>query len=109
MGMLNAHEVYGDMVTLARTHPMHKRGKLDTQKVPLNPENFQGVLMDAVSRANTLQTESAALQQAMITDPDSVDTHDVTIAMAKANLAVSMTKAVVDGALKAYREIISIR
>ena len=45
----------------------------------------------------------------MITDPDSVDVHDVTIALAEANLALSMTKAVVDRALAAYREIINVR
>jgi flagellar hook-basal body complex protein FliE len=45
----------------------------------------------------------------MITDPDSVNVHDVTVALAEANLALSMTKAVVDRALAAYREIINVR
>ena len=45
----------------------------------------------------------------MIIDPESVDPHDVTIAMAKANTALALTKAVVDKSLRAYKEIISIR
>jgi flagellar hook-basal body complex protein FliE len=49
------------------------------------------------------------LAQQMITDPDAVDVHTVTIALAEANLALSMTKAVVDRALAAYREIINVR
>jgi flagellar hook-basal body complex protein FliE len=49
------------------------------------------------------------LTQRMITAPDSVDVHDVTIALAEANLAISMTKAIVDRALTAYREIINVR
>jgi flagellar hook-basal body complex protein FliE len=45
----------------------------------------------------------------VIINPDSVDPHDVTIAMAKANTSLQMTKTILDSALKAYREIISIR
>jgi flagellar hook-basal body complex protein FliE len=45
----------------------------------------------------------------MVTDPKSVNVEDVTIALADANLALSMTKAIVDRALAAYREIINIR
>ena len=47
--------------------------------------------------------------QAMVTDPDSVDVHEVTIALAEANLALSITKAVADRALRAYQEIINVR
>ena len=39
----------------------------------------------------------------MITDPESVDVHDVTIALAEANLSLSMTKAIIDRAIRAYR------
>ena len=49
------------------------------------------------------------LAQKMITDPNSVNVEDVTIALADANLALSMTKAIVDRALAAYREIINVR
>ena len=49
------------------------------------------------------------LSQKMVTDPGSVNVEDVTIALADANLALSMTKAIVDRALAAYREIINIR
>jgi flagellar hook-basal body complex protein FliE len=49
------------------------------------------------------------LSQAMVTDPNSVNVEDVTIALADANLALSMTKAIVDRALAAYREIINVR
>jgi flagellar hook-basal body complex protein FliE len=45
----------------------------------------------------------------MVTDPTSVNVEDVTIALAEANLSLSMTKAVVDRALAAYREIINVR
>jgi flagellar hook-basal body complex protein FliE len=49
------------------------------------------------------------MAQAMITDPDSVDIHDVTIALAEANLSLSMTKAIMDRAIRAYQEIVNLR
>ena len=42
-------------------------------------------------------------------DPQSIDHHDVTIAVAEANMAVTMTKAVTDGVIRAYKEIINLR
>ena len=65
--------------------------------------------MQTLNGANDLQLEADRLSQQMIINPDSVDTHDVTIALAQANLAVSLTKAVVDGALEAYSNIINMR
>ena len=53
--------------------------------------------------------KSTELAEQMIINPDSVDPHDVTIAMAKANTSLQMAKTVLDHALKAYREIINIR
>jgi flagellar hook-basal body complex protein FliE len=49
------------------------------------------------------------LTEAMITDPDSVDIHDVTVAMAEANLALSMTKAIMDRAIQAYKTVVNTR
>jgi flagellar hook-basal body complex protein FliE len=45
----------------------------------------------------------------MITDPDSVDVHDVTISLAEANMALNITKAVLDRVVRAYRDITSAR
>jgi flagellar hook-basal body complex protein FliE len=58
---------------------------------------------------NDSQVTAVDLAQKMVTDPDSVNVHDVTIALAEANMALSMTKAIVDRALAAYREIINVR
>ena len=67
------------------------------------------LLKQSLKGANETVLQSSAISQQILYDPDSVDVHDVTIALAKANTAISMTKSVVDHALKAYREIISIR
>ncbi len=71
--------------------------------------SFGELFFRAFDRVNQTQVTSNWLAQAMITDPASVDIHDVTIAMAEANLAISMTKNIVDRAVQAYRAITTLR
>jgi len=101
----------GDIVTLARTNPLHLAGAGAPQaREPGDAEHsFGDLLMKALGSVNDTQLKSMDLTERMITAPDSVDVHDVTIALAEANLAISMTKAIVDRALTAYREIINVR
>ena len=68
-----------------------------------------GLGMGALGGVNDSQLKAMSLSQKMVTDPNSVNVEDVTIALADANLAISMTKAIVDRALAAYREIINVR
>lgn len=72
-------------------------------------ERFMDTLKNALSSANDDQVISDQLFQTMITDPDSVEVHDVTIAMAKAEMTLGITKAVIDKAVSAYKEITSLR
>ena len=108
MAFLTALNVSGDVINLTRTHPSHLGGVNDAVKSG-GDGDFGALLMRALNGANQLQLESEDLSTKMITDPDSVDAHDVTIALSKANLAVSMTKAVVDRSLQAYSNIINLR
>jgi flagellar hook-basal body complex protein FliE len=103
-------EALGDVVTVARTNPKHLAGvgEPSTEKKGVEAA-FGELLLKALNGVNDSQVTAVNLAQQMITDPESVDVHDVTIALAEANLALSMTKAVVDRALAAYREIINVR
>ncbi len=101
---------YGDVVRLARTNPRHLPGFGEQAPAAPGPEkSFGDLLVGALGSVNDSQVRSMDLTQQMITNPDSVNVHDVTIALAEANLALSMTKAIVDRALTAYREIINVR
>ncbi len=101
---------YGDVVKLARTDPRHIPGKGEGAPAAAGPEqSFGNLLFGALGSVNDSQLKSMELTQQMVTNPDSVNVHDVTIALAEANLSLSMTKAIVDRALAAYREIINIR
>ena len=71
-------------------------------------KSFGELFTKAFEQVNASLLRSEELSQAMITDPDSVDVHDLSIAMAEANLAISMTKNIVDRAVRAYREITTL-
>ena len=118
MAYLDPTQAIGDMVKMARTNPLHLAGTAafgvaaaaDQAASTGGTETAFGKLfMGALGNVNDSQLNAAGLSQRMITDPNSVNVEDVTIALADANLALSMTKAIVDRALAAYREIINVR
>jgi len=103
-------QAFGDVVKMARTDPRHIAGIGEQATPAAGPEgSFGNLLLGALGSVNDSQLKSMGLTQQMVTNPDSVNVHDVTIALAEANLSLSMTKAIVDRALAAYREIINVR
>ena len=115
MGPLDPVQAMGDVVKLARTNPLHLAGAGEGAAGAAGPargdaeQKFGTLLMGALGSVNNSQLKGMDLSRAMVTDPSSVNVEDVTIALADANLALSMTKAIVDRALAAYREIINVR
>ncbi len=114
MALIDPAQAMGDVVKLARTNPAHLAGMGEPAEAAAGqPAGIEGkfgqLLAGALDGVNDTQLKAMGLSQRMITDPGSVNVEDVTIALADANLALSMTKAIVDRALAAYREIINIR
>ncbi len=112
MAFIDPTMATGDVVTMARTSPKHLLGVGQSEpaaKAAGTEGQFGQMLMSALGGVNDSQLTAMDLSQRMVTDPSSVNVEDVTVALAEANLALSMTKAVVDRALAAYREIINIR
>jgi|SRR5271157_5565620 len=112
MALIDPTQAVGDIVKLARTNPMHLAGMGEvpaSSQTGISEQSFGDLLMGALGNVNDSQLNAMNLSQKMVTDPKSVNVEDVTIALADANLALSMTKAIVDRALAAYREIINIR
>lgn len=70
---------------------------------------FQSFLMDAVSNVNQQQLDVASLQEQVVTDPDSVDIHDVTTAMAKAKMSLELAQNVIQRLVGAWNEISTTR
>jgi flagellar hook-basal body complex protein FliE len=71
--------------------------------------SFEKAMLQALDSVNSDQNQSTDLMQTMITDPESVDPHDVTIAMAKANLSLNIARTVLSRVVQDWKEIINTR
>ena len=72
-------------------------------------KSFQSYLLDALSTVNSQQLDVTAVQEKLITDPDDVDIHDVTIAMAKARQSLNLAQTVIDRLVSGWNEITTTR
>ena len=115
MQYLTPNSVSGDVISLAKNHPRHMSGTAGRTVMPLSEKqksketSFGNLLSQALSTVNSYQQRSLTMNEKLVTDPNEVNVHDVTIALAEANLTLSMTKAIAERVISAYREIISIR
>jgi flagellar hook-basal body complex protein FliE len=86
-----------------------------TSAVPKDSEalkkggSFEEYLLNALSMVNDAQNKSSGIAEQLITDPDSVDIHDVTTAMAEAKMTLDIAQAVIDRMLTAWGEITTTR
>ncbi|HOP61865.1 MAG TPA: flagellar hook-basal body complex protein FliE [Spirochaetota bacterium] len=108
--MINSTAVNGNLVRMFTTDPLHYSGEAPRRRSSDDVSgSFADMLNSAVTKTNDLQVDSEALMKKMVTEPESVDIHQVMIASQKAELALGLTKAVRDGALNAYRELMNLR
>ena len=70
---------------------------------------FKDYLMDAVNTVNSQQMDVTRLQEQVITDPESVDVADVTIAMQKARMSLSLAQTVIDRLVSGWSELTTVR
>jgi flagellar hook-basal body complex protein FliE len=71
--------------------------------------SFEDVMLQALDKVSGDQQFSATLAQAAITDPGSVDIHDITIAQAKAGMSLNITRTVLNRIVQGWRDIINTR
>ena len=71
--------------------------------------SFQSYLMEALNSVNGSQLDVNAVQQKLITSPDEVDIHDVTIAMSKARMSMNLAQNVIDRITSSWNEITTTR
>ena len=71
--------------------------------------SFENYLIDAVKSMNEQQLDVNRMQEKLITDPDSLDIHDVTIAMAKARMSLNLAQTVIDRIVQGWSEITTTR
>jgi flagellar hook-basal body complex protein FliE len=99
----------GDKVKVHSTNNLHYT---DT-KTPESPdsitESFSEVLKKSLEKVNDQQVIADEMTQKLVYDPNSVDAHDVLIAAEKARISLTFTKTIVDGIVKAYKDLSNLR
>lgn len=98
-------------VYLIRKNPLHFDKSFSDFSVKSEKQagTFRELFLNLISSVNNSQLDMYKVSQQAILHPDSVDVHDVVISMAKANMNLSITKAVVEKSIKAYQDVINIR
>ncbi len=71
--------------------------------------SFRDYLIEAVNSVNSQQVQVSALQEKIITNPEDVDIHDVTIAMQKARMSLNLAQTVIDRLITGWNEITTTR
>lgn len=108
--MINSIAPNGNMVKMFTTDPLHYTGEAPLKRTSDDVSgSFADMLNSAMAKTNDLQVDAEGLMKKMVTEPESVDIHQVMIATQKAEIALGVTKAVRDGALNAYRELMNLR
>ena len=72
-------------------------------------KSFGDFLMDAISKMNDQQIEVGRLGERAMVDPDSVQPHEITEALAKSQMSLSLAKTVVDRVVTGWNEITTTR
>ena len=111
MDLLNSLSAQGGQIEQLRTDPRHfdVTGKMGPLPGDSTKASFQDAMMAAMEGINADQIKASDLYAKMITNPDSVDAHDVTLAGAQAQMSLNLAKNVVERGLQAYRDIINMR
>jgi flagellar hook-basal body complex protein FliE len=110
MDLLSSLSAHGDKIEQLRTDPRHF--DVNGHMGPLGDDKkatFADAMQAAMEGVNDDQIKASDLYQKMITDPNSVDVHDVTLAGAEAQMSLNLAKNVIERGLQAYRDIINMR
>ena len=112
-------------VSMLRTHPNHM-GPLDSpyagsgkniidleKKIGASgitkAGTFEHAMLQALDRVSGTQQLASDLQREAIINPDSVDTHDVTIAQGMASMSLNITRNILNRLVQGWRDIINTR
>ncbi len=112
MNIQNIVEGEGYKFTLKTSNPMHYTSPQTVLRRHRDGDvvsDFSLLLQNALQTVNDKQVHSDNLIIEAGTRPDNVDVAEVMNSIAEAELSLSMTKAVIDRALRAYQEITTMR
>lgn len=110
MILVDSNGPSGDVVKMALTNPKHLDGGMKSSLLAeAGGDGFGEMVAEAIGRVSERQAAANDTFERMITNPDEVEIHDVTTAMATAEMGIRLTKAIVERAVKAYNDIVQMR
>jgi flagellar hook-basal body complex protein FliE len=130
MNIYGADMVYGDKVAMKITHPRHLRADTYTRPGGFTGQpgegivalekitgagavtragSFEELMLQALDQVSAEDKAAGSLAQRAITEPDTVDIHDVTIAQAKASMSLDITRNILSRLVQGWRDIINTR
>jgi flagellar hook-basal body complex protein FliE len=83
-------------------------GKIGAEAV-VRSGTFEDSMLQALDKVSASQQMVSNLEQKAITDPGSVDIHDITIAQAEASLSLNITRNVLSRIVQGWKDIINTR
>jgi flagellar hook-basal body complex protein FliE len=125
MTIFNADAVTGNQVSMRVTDPNHfagnpaAPGSIGKNIINLKEKTgadavirsgvFEQTMLQALDKVSGDQQLASGLAQQAITDPESVDIHDITIAQAKAEMSLNITRNVLSRLVQGWRDLINTR
>lgn len=70
---------------------------------------FEEAMLGALDKVSAYQQFASNLSQAAITDPDSVNVEDITMAQAEASMSLNITRNVLNRIVQGWRDLINVR
>lgn len=117
--------VTGDRVPMRVTHPHHmvpQKGNFTAEgkalselgnkigaEMVLRSGTFEDAMLKALDMVSAQQQAPGDLMQAALTDPGTVDVHDITIAQAKASMSLNITRTVLNRVVQGWKDLINTR
>ena len=101
--------VKGDIIRLQTSDKSHWNTEAASPASADTAKNFSDAFNLAIQKVNDLQVDADDMSQKMVSDPKSVSVHTLMIAQEKARMALTLTKDILDLAVKTYRELVNLR
>jgi flagellar hook-basal body complex protein FliE len=83
-------------------------GKIGAEAVT-RAGTFDDAMLQALDKVSASQSFAEQLAQTAITEPGSIDVHDVTIAQAEAAMSLNITRTILNRIVQGWRDLINAR
>jgi flagellar hook-basal body complex protein FliE len=103
------YTVGGDTFAAGRGEVISELGNKIGAEAVLRSGTFEDVMLQTLDNVSAEKQFADNLIQQAIIDPESVDSHDITIAQAKASMSLNITRTILNRVVQGWKDIINTR